>query len=146
QAVEGIILDDSNGINLCASCQYAKMTRKSIQKTRITPRASKFGEEIHSDLWGPSPVQTPGKRSYYVSFMDDFTRWTHLKLLHTKDKCYEAYKQFEAMTKTQHEVNAIKKLRTDRGGEYLGSDFTAHLELQGTQQILTIHSTPEYNG
>jgi hypothetical protein len=146
QAVEGIDLDPSSEIKSCASCQYAKMTRKPIQRTRVEPRASKFGEEIHSDLWGPSPVQTPGKRSYYVSFTDDYTRWVYLKLLRTKDECFEAYKGFEAMARTQHRIGAIKKLRTDRGGEYLGSDFTTHLNSQGTQRILTTHDTPEYNG
>lgn len=72
-AVEGINLDESSTIDSCHSCDYAKMTRKPITKTRQTPQASKFGEEVHSDLWGPSPVFSAGKRQYYVSFTDDYS-------------------------------------------------------------------------
>ena len=80
-AVTGIELDLSSELKSCDSCEYAKATRKPIKKTRDAPRAEKFGDEIHSDLWGPSPVQTPGKKEYYVSFTDDHSRWTHLELL-----------------------------------------------------------------
>ena len=44
-----------------------------IFDSKDTPRAAKFGDEIHSDVWGPSPVQTPGHKDYYVSFTDDHT-------------------------------------------------------------------------
>ena len=77
------------------------------------------GEEINSDLWGPSPVQTPGKKEYYASFTDDHTRWTHVKLLHTKDKVFNAYTDSEAWAKTQFRVRSFKRLRTDHGGKYL---------------------------
>ena len=67
-AIEGIELDKSSQLRSCDSCKYAKATQKPIRKVRETPRASEFGEEINSDLWGPSPVQTPGKKEYYASF------------------------------------------------------------------------------
>jgi hypothetical protein len=44
----------------CKSCVYAKATRKPVPKTREGERAKKFGEEVHSDLWGPAPVETKG--------------------------------------------------------------------------------------
>ena len=72
-AIEGIDIDLSSTIQSCDSCEYAKATRKPIKKSRETPRASKFGDEIHSDVWGPSPVQTPGRKEFYVSFMDDYS-------------------------------------------------------------------------
>ena len=44
----------------CESCVYTKATRKSIPKAREGEHANKFGKEVHSDLWGPAPVQTKG--------------------------------------------------------------------------------------
>src|ERR1700678_3771725 len=82
-AIEGIEIDLASVIQQCDSCEYAKATHKPIKKDCQTPRAAKFGDEIHSDVWGPSPVQTPGHKNYYVSFTDDYTRWTHLQLLAT---------------------------------------------------------------
>ena len=84
-AIRGIEIDSASEIQHCDSCKYAKATRKPIKKERQTPRAAKFGDGIHSDVWGPSPIQTPGHKNYYVSFTDDYMRWTHIQLLATKD-------------------------------------------------------------
>ena len=145
-AVEGIEVDSATSIQRCDSCEYAKATRKPIKKARETLRAAKFGDEIHSDVWGPSPVQTPGRKEYYVSFTDDHTRWTHLQLLATKDGVFEAYKNFEAWSKLHFGIPTFKVLRSDRGGEYLGKTFSSYLQSQGTTRRLTVHDTPEYNG
>ena len=64
--IQGVEIDLTTEIQQCDSCEYAKATRKPIQRTREGPRASKFGNEIHSDVWGPSPIQTPGHKEYYV--------------------------------------------------------------------------------
>src|SRR5277367_524644 len=145
-AIEGINLDQSSSIQSCDSCEYAKATRKPIKKSRETPRASGFGDEIHSDVWGPSPVKTPGHKQFYVSFTDDYSRWTHLRLLASKAETFEAYKAFEAWAKLQFGIPAFKTLRSDQGGEYLGGEFSKHLLTQGTMRKLTVHDTPEYNG
>lgn len=42
----------------CESCVYAKATRKPIPKEREGKRAKVFGGEVHSDLWGPAPVES----------------------------------------------------------------------------------------
>ena len=145
-AAKGMEVDFSTMIQSCDFCEYAKATCKPIKKTRAEPRASKFSDEIHSDVWGPSPVQTPGRKEYYVSFTNDHTRWMHLQLLAAKDEVFGAYKSFEAWAKLHFGIRTFKILRSDRGGEYLGKKFSQYLSSQGTQHRLTIHDTPEYNG
>ena len=83
-AIEGIEIDKSTQLWSCNSHDNAKAVGKPIRKIHKTPRALEFGEEIDLDLWGPSLVQTPGKKEYYVSFTDNYTQWTHMELLHTK--------------------------------------------------------------
>ena len=112
-AINGIKLDLTSEIEQCASCKYAKATRKPVKKERQIPQATKFGDEIHSDVWGPSPIQTPGHKSYYVSFTDDYTRWTYIQLLATKDGVFQAYKQFEAWAKLHFGIPTFKTLRSD---------------------------------
>ncbi|KAJ3884959.1 hypothetical protein GG344DRAFT_30134, partial [Lentinula edodes] len=69
--VTGVKLDTSSGDEVfCESCVYAKATRKPVAKVREGDRAAEFAGEIHSDLWGPSPVATPKGRRYYISFID----------------------------------------------------------------------------
>ena len=96
----------------CESCVYAKATRKSIPKAHEGECAKKFGEEVHSDLWGPALVETKVGRRYYVTFVDDYTRLTHLHLLRTKDEAFDAYKQFEAWCGNQLEAS-IRVLHSD---------------------------------
>jgi hypothetical protein len=48
-----------------------KTTCKVIKKEHTTDIADAFGAKIHTDLWGPSTVQTIGVCKYYVTFMDD---------------------------------------------------------------------------
>ena len=44
----------------CEACIYAKATRKPIAKERVGEHATEFGAEVHTDIWGPAPVQTIG--------------------------------------------------------------------------------------
>ena len=112
-AIDGIEIDPSSSIQSCDSCKYAKATHKPIQKSHEVPRASNFGDKIHSDVWGPSPIQTPGHKEFYMSFTDNYTQWTYLELLASKDKMFEAYKDFEMWARFHHGIPAIKTLHSD---------------------------------
>ena len=144
-AIAGVQVIDDGSPSICDSCEYAKATRKVIQKERTAPQAGAFGDEVHTDLWGPSPIQSLGGRKYYASFTDDYSRYTRLALLRSKDETLEANKTFAAWAKTQHNAH-IKQLRSDRGGEYTSGDFTKFLQEQGTECRLTTHDTPQHNG
>ena len=110
EAIDGIKINSASIIQHCNSCEYAKATRKPIKKSREMPRASHFGDEIHSDIWGLSPVQTPGCKKYYMSFTNDHTRWTYLQLLATKDGVFEAYRNFKAWANLHFKIPAFKIL------------------------------------
>ncbi len=129
----GLQLIDPNAQIDCNSCEFAKSTCKIIQKKTETPRAQAFGDKIHTDLWGPVPISSLGGHKYYVTFTDDHTRYTRLVLLKSKDEMLEVYKGFAAWAETQHGVH-IKRLRSDRGGEYTGEAFTQFLKSQGTER------------
>ena len=144
-AVAGLQIIDDHSPFFCDSCAHAKMTRKPIRKERTTPQATAFGEEVHTDLWGPAPVISLGGRKHYISLTDDYSRYTWLALLRTKDEALEAYKTFVAWAKTQHGAT-IKKLRSDRGGEYTGNEFKKFLQDEGSERGLTTHDTPQHNG
>jgi len=73
--VSGVKVDLSSGEKVfCKLCVYAKATRKPIAKERQGEQAKEFAGEVHTDLWGPAPVETFGGRRYYISFTDDKTQ------------------------------------------------------------------------
>jgi len=129
----------------CESCVYGKATRKSVSKIREGERAAVFGGEIHSDLWGRSPIKLKGGKSYMDTYIDDKTRLTNVFFLRTKDEQPAAYKKYEAWAENQLGVR-IKVLNTDRGGEYLSGDFIAYLKSRDTLQKLSVHDTHQESG
>ena len=144
--ISGVTLHpEHSDMGQCAACEYGKAVQKPIGNVREPSRSTKLGDEIHTNVWGPSPVQTPGKRSYYCSFTDDHTRYTHVNLVYAKSDAFSAYLEFESWLKTQHGAS-VKRLRSDRGGEYLSDEFSRHLKHNGTERKLTTHDTPEHNG
>jgi transposase InsO family protein len=144
-SIEGIDLIDEGSSFTCVSCDYAKTTRKVIRPVREAPQSTAFGEEIHSDVWGPSPLNSIGGRRYYITFTDDYTRYTWIKTLKAKSEASAAYKDFVAWARTQHGA-VIRRFRSDRGGEYMSKDLMGFLREQGTEQRLTTHDTPQHNG
>jgi hypothetical protein len=73
--VKGITMrQEGNNITFCDSCMYARASQKPMPKACNNEDCAKvFGEEIHSDMWGPTPVQMLRDHQYYVSFTDDFS-------------------------------------------------------------------------
>ncbi|KAJ7080041.1 hypothetical protein C8R44DRAFT_578804, partial [Mycena epipterygia] len=73
QLVEGLELDETQPISTdeCKSCLHGRMTRKPISKGTERQAAGEMGDEIHTDVWGPAPVETTQHKKYYVSFTDE---------------------------------------------------------------------------
>jgi hypothetical protein len=117
-----------------------------VPKLRISEQAKNFGDEVHTDVWGPATVSTRGGRRYFVTFTDDATRYSTTFLLAAKSDVLAVYQRYEAWACTQKHCAAIKVLRSNRGGEYLSEAFDKHLADAGTARRLTVHNTPQLNG
>ena len=145
RTVIGVTLDEAHeSMGTCDSCEYAKLTCKLIGKLRDPLRQRKLGDEVHTDLWGPSPVQTGRHSHYYASFTDDYTHFTKLYLQKAKSDTFDSYQAFEGWLATQFNTK-VKWLCSNCGGEYLSTEFMKHLKLKGTERQVTIHDTPEHN-
>ena len=90
--ITDIMLDPNHStMDQCTSCKYGKATQKPIGKVHEPSYLGKVSDEIHTDIWGPSPVQTPRKCSYYSSFTNDHTHYTHVSLMAVKSNMFQAY-------------------------------------------------------
>ena len=80
--ITGVTLDTSTDKPVfCESCVFTKSRHQPVPKVREGERATEFGAEVHSDIWGPAPVQTIRGRRFFISFTDDYSRLTHLYLM-----------------------------------------------------------------
>ena len=114
------LIPSSNSV-FCKPCAYVKATWKSVLKTHKGEHAKKFGKEVHSDLWGPAPVKSKGRKHYYITYTDDCTCLTHLYLLHAKSDTFHLYKEYKAWYNKQLGI-LIKILHSD-----WRSTWTRHL-------------------
>ena len=108
-------------------------------------RAEGVLELVHSDVWGPMNIWVRGGYEYFIIFIDDYSRYGYLYLMHQKSETYDKFREFRAEVEKQL-GRPIKVLRSDRGGEYLSDEFLGHLLENGILSHLTAPGTPQQNG
>jgi hypothetical protein len=62
-----------NNESVCEACQKAKSHQ--LPYSRSTSVSHHPLELIYSDVWGPAPGSF-GRKNYYISFIDDFSKFT----------------------------------------------------------------------
>uniref|UniRef100_A0A2N9FS65 Integrase catalytic domain-containing protein n=1 Tax=Fagus sylvatica TaxID=28930 RepID=A0A2N9FS65_FAGSY len=127
---------------ICEPCLAGKACRKPFGKA---VRATQPLELIHSDICGPMNVKARHGASYFLTFIDDYTRYGYVQLIAHRYEALDCFKRFVAEVENQHE-KSLKALRTDRGREYLSDQFKDLCEEKGIRRQLTIPNTPQQNG
>ena len=129
---------------LCEACLLGKHSRKSFPKHSIS-RATKPLQLIHADVCGPISPPSLGKSSYFLLFIDDYTRKAWVYFLKNKSEAFDCFKRFKAVIEKESGYE-IKSLRTDRGGEFTSNEFKSLCELHGIRKFLTVAGSPQQNG
>ena len=99
---------------VCNACRLAKSHQ--LPYTSSIHRSSSPLELIFSDVWGPAP-QSVGGFKYYISFIDDFSKFSWLYLLHDRTEAPRIFLQFKAHVERLLDTK-IKCVQSDWGGEY----------------------------
>ena len=130
---------DSN--HKCETCVEAKLTRSSFKSIE---RNNEPLNLIHSDICDLKFVQTRGGNKYFITFVDDSTKYCYVYLLKSKDEAIEKFILYK--TEVENQLNKkIKVLRSDRGGEY-ESPFGEFCAKHGIIHETTAPYTPQQNG
>ena len=113
---------------------------------KLATRAKGALELIHSDLCRPIEPTTFGGAKYFVLFIDDYTRMTHIYGLKGKSSrdVLEQFKEYKAEVENQLD-RKIKRIMTDGGGEY-EKIMRDHLKSLGVIHETTAPYSPDQNG
>jgi hypothetical protein len=84
---KGIILDVCDARIKCTSCVKGKMAKKTFKRNEETLYKQPL-DLIHSDVCGPMNTQTPGHKKYFLTFIDDYSIYTTVYLLHSKCRAH----------------------------------------------------------
>jgi len=88
---------------------------------------------------------TPAGNRFFLTFIDDHTRMCWVFFLQHKSHVFNIFKRFKSMVELQSGYQ-IKKLRSDRGGEYTSLEFSSFCENMGLERQLTVAYSPQQNG
>ncbi|KAI3767607.1 hypothetical protein L2E82_17860 [Cichorium intybus] len=125
------------------SCLLGKMTKSPFKGS--FERSEGLLDIIHTDVCGPFRSTTKDGTRFYVTFTDDFSRYSYIYLIKQKSDTFEKFKEFKNEVENQL-GRKIKTLRSDRGGKYLSIEFLEYLKECGIVSQLTPPRTPQLNG
>ena len=124
-------------------CQFGKQTALPFNNS-ISRALSSF-DLIHSNVWGPSPISTPGGSRSFVIFVDDFSRYTWIYLFKNCSELYQIYRDFTKMIETQSS-KPLKVFRSYNAQKYKAHEFTSILHQFGTVPHSSCAGTSHQNG
>jgi len=104
----------------CQACVQAKQPRKPHKA--VEERNTALLELIHSDICEMNGVLTKDGKRYFMTLIDDATKFCYVYLLKTKDEALDFIKTYKAEVENQLEKK-IKRVWSDRGGEYFSNEF-----------------------
>ncbi|GKE65708.1 putative ribonuclease H-like domain-containing protein, partial [Tanacetum coccineum] len=79
--------------HLCSACQLGK-SKKHTPKPKIENTNLEVLNTLHMDLCGPMRVQTINGKKYILVIVDDYSRFTWVKFLRSKDETPEVVIKF----------------------------------------------------
>ena len=129
----------------CEDCITNNIHRTNIPKRRTSSLAAEFGDHFHIDIFGPLRTAAIGGYQYWLTIVDDATRWTTIAPLRHKSDALTAWVNFSTELFTQYGIK-VKLLQSDNDAVFTSAEFTRYLQSQGTKPRLTVHDTPQQNG
>ena len=135
---------DMDGTDPCQTCLESKQTRAPLPKDGAI-RATRLLGLVHSDVCEVTDVTSWEGYNYFVTFVDDYSRYTMVALLKRKNEVFQKFRTFQALVE-RHTGNKIKILRSDNGTEYCNKEFENYLKSEGIIRQLSVVDTPEQNG
>ncbi|KAK3895615.1 hypothetical protein Pcinc_000538 [Petrolisthes cinctipes] len=142
--VDGLNFDVNKELEFCEACVKGKSKKSPFPCNKVKPDREPL-ELIHSDVCGKINEKSLSNGEYFVTFIDDATRYVWVYILKGKHEVFAKFKEWKKCVENQM-GRKIKMLRTDNGGEYKSNDFEQYLIGEGIRHEYTIPKTPEQNG
>nr|GEX49091.1 hypothetical protein [Tanacetum cinerariifolium] len=128
---------------LCSACERGKSKKASHPPKLVSSDNSKL-ELLYMDLCGLMRVALINGKKYILVIVDDFSRYTWVYFLHSKDKTPEIIKKFIAQAQLNYKAK-VCNIRNDNGTKFKNVTLKAHYENLGIMQQFSTARTPQQN-
>ncbi|GKB73290.1 retrovirus-related pol polyprotein from transposon TNT 1-94 [Tanacetum coccineum] len=125
------------------------MCIRKKQKSSHQPKAEDTNQEklylLHMDLCGPIRVATINGKRYILVIVDDYSRFTWVRFLKTKDEAPAAI--IKCIKNIQVRLKAtVRNVRTDNGTKFVNQTLCEWYENVGITHQTSVARTPQQNG
>nr|GEW74942.1 retrovirus-related Pol polyprotein from transposon TNT 1-94 [Tanacetum cinerariifolium] len=112
--------------HLCSACSMGKSKKKSHK-----PKSEDTNQEklylLHIDLCGPMRVESVNGKKYILVIVDDYSRFTWVNCLRSKDEAPDFIIKFLKMIQVRLKV-PVRRIRTDNGTEFVNQTLREYYE------------------
>ncbi|GJX12859.1 retrovirus-related pol polyprotein from transposon TNT 1-94 [Tanacetum coccineum] len=126
--------------HLCSACAMGKSKKKSH-----TPKSEDTNQEklylLHMDLCGPKRVASFNGKKYILVIVDDYSRFTWVKFLRSKDEAPDFIIKFLKMIQLRLKV-PVRRIKTDNGIEFVNQTLCEYYEKVGISHETSVACSP----
>ncbi|GJZ17062.1 retrovirus-related pol polyprotein from transposon TNT 1-94 [Tanacetum coccineum] len=130
-------------------CRLSHLNFEKSKKSSNQPKSEDTNQEklylLHMDLCGPMRVASIKGKRYILVIVDDYSSFTWVRFLRTKDEALEAI--IKCIKNIQVHLNAIvRNVRIDYGTEFVNQTLHEFYENVGISHQTSVARTPQQNG
>ncbi|GJS27015.1 retrovirus-related pol polyprotein from transposon TNT 1-94 [Tanacetum coccineum] len=130
--------------HLCSACALGKSSKKPHK-----PKSEDTNQEklylLHMDLCGPMRVTSVNEKKYILVIVDDYSRFTWVKCLRSKDEALFFIINFLKMIQVRLK-ETVCRIRTDNGTEFVNQTLREYYEKVGISHETSVARSPQQNG
>ncbi|GJZ41777.1 putative ribonuclease H-like domain-containing protein, partial [Tanacetum coccineum] len=127
----------------CVACQKEKQHKASC-KAKLMSSISQPLQMLHMDLLGLTSVRSINHKTYCLVVTDDFSRFSWVFFLASKDETSGILKRF--ITEIENQLNhKVKVIRCDNGTEFKNREMNELCGLKGIKREFSVAKTPQQN-
>ncbi|GJZ88661.1 putative ribonuclease H-like domain-containing protein [Tanacetum coccineum] len=128
----------------CVACKKGKQHKASC-KAKLDRIIRKPLELLHMDLFGPVSIESINKKRYCLVVTDDFSRFSWVFFLATKDETFEILCHLIIGLEKQLNHN-VKIIRFDNGTEFKNYVMNEFCAKKGIKMEFNVARTSQQNG
>nr|GEX34834.1 reverse transcriptase domain-containing protein [Tanacetum cinerariifolium] len=130
--------------HLCSACAMGKSKKKSHK-----PKSEDTNQEklylLHMDLCRPMRVESVNGKKYILFIVDDYSRFTWVKCLRSKDEAPDFILKFLKMIQVRLKV-PVCRIRTNNGTEFVNQTLREYYDQVGISHETSVARSPQQNG
>ncbi|GJV85897.1 retrovirus-related pol polyprotein from transposon TNT 1-94 [Tanacetum coccineum] len=130
--------------HLCSAYAMGKSKKKPHK-----PKSEDTNQEklylLHMDLCGPMRVASVNGKKYILVIVDDYSRFTWVKCLRSKDEAPDFIIKFLKMIQVRLKV-PVRRIRTNNGTKFVNQTLREYYEKVGISHETSVARSPQQNG